>query len=137
MATSIRGYAAHIFYGSSIHWSVDDLDAGVELPPAERGQALRIVKEALNNVHAHSGAIEVIITIRRDSAGVEIEVADDGVAAEPALFSSAPGHRGLATMRDRAAVMGGTCTFEASVPHGCTVRIVVPRIRPWRTRSSD
>jgi signal transduction histidine kinase len=137
LAWSIRRHAAQIFDGSMTHWSVDDIDAGAELSPAERSQALRITKEALNNVRAHAQAVEVIVTIRGDEAGIEIEVADNGVASNPAIFSSAPGHRGLATMRDRADIVGGTCTYEPTSPHGCTVRIQVPRTHPWRPRVSS
>jgi signal transduction histidine kinase len=130
LAESVRAHAAHLFRGSSIRWSVQDVDGGEELPHAERSQALRITKEALNNVHAHAQASEVIVSIRGDQDAVEIVVADDGVALDPAAFTSAPGHRGLATMRDRAAVVGGSCVLEASVPHGCTVRVSVPMARP-------
>jgi nitrate/nitrite-specific signal transduction histidine kinase len=107
---------------------VDDRDCGEELPEAERNQVLRIAREALNNAHAHSRASEVIVSIRGDEAGVEIVIADDGVAQDPTTFVSAPGHRGLATMQDRAAVVGGQCILEPSTPHGCTVRVVVPRV---------
>ena len=129
ISTSIRVQAAHIFDGSGTHWSVDDLDAGAELPGAERSQALRIVKEALSNVRAHAAAHEVVITLQGTEDGLEIVVSDNGVATDPEAFLSAAGHRGLATMRDRAAGVGGRCTFEPSSPTGCTVRIYIPRVR--------
>ena len=129
IAKSIRVQAAHIFDGTSTHWSVDDVDAGEELPQAEKSQALRITNEALTNAKTHARASEVIVTLRGEEDGVEIVVADNGVAADPEIFTSAPGHRGLATMLDRAAVVGGWCTVEPSAPHGCTVRLFVPRVR--------
>ncbi len=130
IAESLRRHAAHLFHDSPTGWSVDDVDDGPELPQAERSQALRIAKEALNNAHAHSRASQVVVTVSGHRDGVEIVVADDGVAVEPAAFVSAPGHRGLATMQDRAAAVGGRCTLEPSGTHGCTVRIVVPRAAP-------
>ena len=129
IAESIRTQAAHIFDGSSIHWSVDDIEGGEELGPAERSQALRVSKEALSNVRAHSRATEVIVTLRGDEAGVEIVISDNGRAAGPEDFVSAPGHRGLETMRDRAADFGGRCTIEPNTPHGCSVRLYMPRLR--------
>jgi signal transduction histidine kinase len=131
IAKSIRTQAAHIFDGSSIHWSVDDIDAGEELPRAEKSQTLRITNEALTNARAHAQATEVIVTVRGDEDGVEIVIADNGIAVDAETFTSARGHRGLATMRDRAAVVGGWCTIEPTPPHGCTVRIFVPHDRPW------
>jgi PAS domain S-box-containing protein len=127
-AESLRNFAAQIFDQTPIHWSVDDLDQGDELPDLERGQALRIAREALSNVRAHAEATEVIITLRGHEKGLEIVIGDNGAALDPASFVSAPGHRGLATMRDRAAILGGTCRVEAVSPHGCTVRVFVPRL---------
>jgi len=131
IAESIRSFAAQIFEGTSTHWSVDDIDVGEELPKVERSQALRITREALSNARAHAEATEVIVTLRGLDDGLEIVVSDNGLAVDPEAFVSAPGHRGLATMQDRAAVLGGSCAIEASVPHGCTVRVRVPRLKAW------
>ena len=131
IAESLRMFAAQIFEGTSMTWSVDDVDAGEELPQVERSQALRIAREALNNACAHAEATEVIVTLRGGEKGLEIVISDNGVAVDPESFVSAPGHRGLATMRDRAAILGGSCTMEPSSPHGCTVRVFVPRLQTW------
>jgi signal transduction histidine kinase len=131
IAESIRIFAAHIFDGSSVHWSVDDLDAGEELPQVERSQALRIAREALGNAHAHAEATEIIVTLRGTGHGLEIVISDNGMAVDPMSFVSAPGHRGLATMRDRAAILGGSCVMEPTSPHGCTVRVFIPRLQAF------
>jgi signal transduction histidine kinase len=131
IAESIRIFAAHIFDGSPVHWSVDDLDVGEELPQVERSQALRIAREAISNAHAHAEATEVIVTLRGTGDGLEIVISDNGMAVDPESFVSAPGHRGLATMRDRAAILGGSCTMEPTLPHGCTVRVFIPRLQAF------
>jgi PAS domain S-box-containing protein len=131
IAESICTFSAQIFDDTSIRWSVDAADGGAELPQVERSQALRIAREALSNARAHAEATEVIVTLRSNEDGLEIEVSDNGVAEDPESFVSAPGHRGLATMRDRAAILGGSCTLEPTSPHGCTVRVYVPRLQAW------
>jgi signal transduction histidine kinase len=131
ISESIRTFAAQIFDETSMHWSIDDLDAGAELPRVERSQALRIAKEALTNARAHAEATEVVVTLRGGDQGLEIVICDNGKAMDPASFLSAPGHRGLATMQDRAAILGGSCTMEPSLPHGCTVRVFVPRLQAF------
>lgn len=128
IADSIHTHAAHLFRGTPVHWSVDDSACHEDLPHAERTQTLRIAKEALNNVHAHARATEVTVTVSCDEDGMEVVIADDGIALDPTTFVSAPGHRGLATMRDRADAMGGTCVLEPTSPHGTTVRVSVPRV---------
>jgi signal transduction histidine kinase len=131
ISESIRIFAAHIFDGSPMHWSVDDVDAGEELPQVERSQALRIAREAISNAHAHAEATEVTVTLRGTGDGLEIVISDNGATVDPESFVSAPGHRGLATMRDRAAILGGSCTMEAASPHGCTVRVFIPRLQAF------
>jgi signal transduction histidine kinase len=76
------------------------LPAGVDL------SAYRIVQEALTNTlrHAHATVAEVTLRYRPDA--VEIEVVDDGRAANR-VVDARPG-LGLIGMRERTAVLGGT-----------------------------
>ncbi|WP_309650251.1 ATP-binding protein [Nocardioides sp.] len=94
-------------------------------------QALRIAKEALTNVRKHAGASTVEAVVRAVSGGVEVEVADDGVGVGEGHdeVTAAPGHRGFATMRDRAELVGGWCRLERR-PQGTRVRFWVPRVTP-------
>jgi PAS domain S-box-containing protein len=95
------------------------------LSQTDRGQALRIVKEALFNVRKHSGATHVSIAIVPEVQGVEITVRDDGAGFDVQGTATKPGHRGLANMRDRAAVAGGWCRIESG-ERGTTVRFWMP-----------
>ncbi|HEV7203480.1 MAG TPA: PAS domain-containing protein [Jatrophihabitans sp.] len=101
-------------------------DREAELKPSERGQALRVVKEALRNVraHAHAGIAQVVVRIV--DGGVEFVVADDGVGIDPETVTSPPGHHGLAGMRDRCEIAGGWFRFERSEPSGTQVRFFIP-----------
>ena len=90
IAESIRMFASQIFEGTSIHWSVDDVEAGAELPQLERSPALRIAREALSNARAHAEATEVIVTLSSGDDGLEIVVTDNGVAVDAESFVSAP-----------------------------------------------
>jgi signal transduction histidine kinase len=51
-------------------------------------------------------------------------VRDDGRGAE--TLSAAPGHIGLRTMRERAEVLGGSCTVRSTPGEGTTVELQVP-----------
>lgn len=77
---------------------------GPPLPAAVDVSAYRIVQESLTNVmkHAHAGRVE--IEVRREPDHLAVDVLDDG-RPEP----GEPGAgRGLAGMRGRAEVLGGT-----------------------------
>ena len=60
---------------------------------------------------------------------MEITVSDDGAGMPAPAVASAPGHRGLATMRDRAELAGGWLRFEPGAGGGTTVRFWFPDTR--------
>jgi signal transduction histidine kinase len=52
------------------------------------------------------------VTLRRGDQGVELRVADDGRGFE--LAGRRPGHLGLESMRERAALLDGQLEIESS-----------------------
>ncbi|QIN82347.1 histidine kinase [Rubrobacter tropicus] len=85
------------------------------LPAAVEVACYRIAQEALTNVVRHAGArsCRVRLSPRRDV--LELEVTDDGVG----LGENRGAGVGLASMRERAEELGGTCAIE-DAPHGGT-----------------
>jgi len=77
---------------------------GPPLPAAVDVSAFRIVQESLTNVMKHADAGRVEIDVRREPDHLAIDVRDDGRPAE----GEAGAGRGLAGMRERAEVLGGT-----------------------------
>jgi signal transduction histidine kinase len=80
-----------------------DLPAGADLA------AFRVIQEALTNVLKHAGASRCRVTLWYAASGVTITVADDGPGPDngPGPHESPVGH-GLAGMRERVAMYGGT-----------------------------
>jgi signal transduction histidine kinase len=74
------------------------------LPRAVDLSAFRIVQEALTNAMRHGGRCRARVTLRYGPDALELEIDDDGRGATGG--AGAPG-RGLAGMRERAAVLGG------------------------------
>ncbi|MCW2819142.1 MAG: domain S-box protein [Marmoricola sp.] len=127
LRASLVEAAEHVFLESPVRVEVHSDDS--ELPDLLLGQALRIVKEALTNVHRHSGAATVWIDVNRSGQGVEIRVRDDGNGPGPvgpdaqvgpdgqdgraSPAASTPGVtgrvRGIVAMRERAELSGGSC----------------------------
>ncbi|GAB3676918.1 sensor histidine kinase [Angustibacter aerolatus] len=121
---------------------VDVRTGGVgDLDPTQRIAALRVLDEALENVHRHAGASRVTVTLSGDDRVVELEVQDDGVGlgGEPAVRR---GRFGVVGMTERAGVVGGHLVVEdaRSAPEpdvidlrdplprkGTRVRLTVPR----------
>ena len=100
--------------------------AGPPVPlPAPVGLAVyRIVQESLTNVVRHAGRVATTVGLRHDGGYLYVEVVNDGGAA-PAAFSDGTG-MGLAGMRERAAVLGGTLEAGPRPGGGFAVRARLP-----------
>jgi signal transduction histidine kinase len=75
-------------------------------------------KEALTNVRRHSGASEVLVSLRLDGDDLVAEVADDGRGFDP----KGPAGIGLRSMRERAAAFGGKLEIESGPSEGTRMR---------------
>jgi signal transduction histidine kinase len=94
------------------------------LPAVVDVSVYRIVQEALTNVLKHAGPARAEVTIGREQDTVTIEVTDDGTG-QYGNGSSGRG-RGLAGMRERAAVFGGELVAGPRPGGGFTVRARLP-----------
>jgi signal transduction histidine kinase len=76
-----------------------------ELPEGAELAAYRVVQESLTNTRKHGGlAATAAVTLRYEPDGLTVEVTDDGIASP---YDEPAGH-GLAGMRERIAMYGGT-----------------------------
>jgi signal transduction histidine kinase len=78
------------------------------------GSLFGIAQEAIANAGQHAGASRVVLTLRPVDDEVELRVSDDGhgfVDVDPRSETD-PGHIGLASMRERAALIGGRLSIE-------------------------
>jgi signal transduction histidine kinase len=93
------------------------------LPPGVDLSAYRIVQEALTNALRHAGraSARVGVTYRADE--VEVQVSDDGTGT---VVPEAGGGHGLAGMRERVRLFGGTLEAGPTPTGGFSVRAVLP-----------
>ena len=87
-----------------------DMDVGARadrppVPAAVDTSVYRIVQEALTNVMKHAGPCSVCVRVAATADAVEVEVRDDGAGASVPAGGEG---RGLAGMRERALLLGGT-----------------------------
>ncbi|GGJ05008.1 hypothetical protein GCM10010885_12690 [Alicyclobacillus cellulosilyticus] len=98
------------------------------LSPAKQVGLYRLVQEAFNNVHKHAEASSVHVRMGVEAGHFFLEVRDDGRGFRPEDIP--PGHYGLAGMRERAHVLGGTLEVKSQVGAGTTVTVRIPLSRP-------
>jgi len=124
LAESLRRYAllAGRAHGIPVRLTASDVDVP-ELDPRVQAAAFRVAQEALHNALRHSGASEVSVTLSRARGRVVLEVSDDGTGFDPELAS---GGLGLASMRERAAAVGGVLRVSSAPGKGTRVRLAVP-----------
>jgi signal transduction histidine kinase len=104
---------------------VDELD---DEPPSQARMILyRIAQEVLTNARKHSHAEHVTVRLYDADDGIAMEITDDGVGFEPQeAIVAAPGHMGLAAIRERAEMAGGRCELHSLPGEGTTFDIWLP-----------
>lgn len=120
MLAAIREQAAQ-FSSPELTVSVNAPETLPPLPAAVEVAAYRIVLEALTNVARHAQARRCTIRLQLVD-GLSIEVLDDGLGL-PGLPSEGVG---LASMRERAAELGGDCALMRPPGGGTLVRARLP-----------
>ena len=93
-----------------------------DIGPRARAEVVRVVQEALTNVHKHADATVVRVTVASGDA-LRIGVVDNGRGFHP---ESVDGGFGLDSMRQRAALIGGTLSISSQPHDGTRIELVVP-----------
>ena len=101
--------------------------ARLDMPNEMCGALFGIAQEAVANAGRHADAATVDLTLTADNGAVVLRVRDDGrgFGDVSPLGPREPGHLGLASMRERAEIVGGRLAIESS-DAGTEVRVVLP-----------
>jgi signal transduction histidine kinase len=103
------------------------IESPEELPPlpaAVEVAAYRIAQEAMTNIVHHAQAGECVVSLDIDETGgmLRLDISDDGRG----LPSGRGRGVGIASMRERAAELGGECIVESLLAGGTRVRASLP-----------
>ena len=99
------------------------------IPAALRTVIFRITQEALNNIAKYSGADWMLLSLRKTKGTLVLVVRDNGrgFEIEKALTKeSTERGLGLASMRERSELSGGTFSIESSPGKGTVVQVTWP-----------
>ncbi len=89
------------------------LDETSRLPTLIETAIYRVVQEALTNVARHSGATTVSVIVERRDGQVCAIVEDDGCGFDPAAADAGSPGLGLAGIRERIGLLGGSFEIES------------------------
>ena len=96
-------------------------DSVGSLPPEQDGVLAWCLREAVTNVVRHSGATRCEVKLSRDDGSATLDVNDDGKGA-----ASLNGGSGIAGMRERVVLVGGTLDVTTG-EGGLRLRVRVPQ----------
>lgn len=129
LAAALRGLRDRM---ATLHGLRVDLEVEADVEPPDKGVRtflFRSVQELLLNVVKHAGTDRAQVTLRCVDDQCEVEVREEGRGFDPTesgLDSASEGGSGLARIRERAKVMGGSMEVEAAPDEGSTIRLRVP-----------
>jgi signal transduction histidine kinase len=111
-------------YKIAVDLTPNEFDSS-DLPPAVQMGVYRILQEALTNVARHSGAKAVSIRFTHPATALLVEVTDNGRGFDTKGVAASSNRLGIQSMRERAAMLGGTFTFT-SKRTGTRILVQIP-----------
>lgn len=127
LAVALQRYVAEYSttHNIAVDLALDETDARNLLPVVQLA-VFRVVQEALTNVVKHSGATAIRVRLARSANGLKTTIADNGRGFEPdAVSAHSEAHLGLQSMRQRAAILGGTLRIRSG-GRGTTIAVRMP-----------
>jgi signal transduction histidine kinase/ABC-type uncharacterized transport system substrate-binding protein len=116
-----------------VRLELDDGDIPERLPRDAALCLYRIMQEGLRNVARHAQASRVEVRLRCFDGGLQLSIRDDGVGFDTAR--RAGGSLGLASMQQRATLVGGKMHIDSGRGRGTTLVAWVPLPRGESRRS--
>ena len=103
-----------------------DIPADLALRPPDAELVYRVAQEALRNAATHARAATITVRIARTGSALVLTVEDDGRGFDVGA-ARAPGHLGLALLRDLATDAEATLEVRSEPGRGTTIRLDVPQ----------
>ena len=128
LVPTLRWYIQSHVQGLGPAVVIDFEEAGMRLPGEMETALYRITQEALANAVRHSSATKVYVRLVTKPGFVSLAVIDNGVGFEPdrVLHADRRSGVGLASVRERVELVGGTVNVESAVGRGTRVYVVIP-----------
>jgi signal transduction histidine kinase len=124
LAEAIESFTDEVARDSGVffHREIEEID---DLPAPIALLVFHITREGLMNALKHAQASDMWIRVREDDDDIVLQLEDNGRGFNTNL-PGPEGHFGMAMMRDRAKVGGGSFEVESEVGKGTTITVRFP-----------
>jgi two-component system sensor histidine kinase UhpB len=119
LESALRTLASQINKRSGIDIAVRVETDPTPLPANISATLYRVAQEALKNIEMHAKAKKATVDVAAFPGRIRIEVADEGSGFDPRKMDRVTGRSGLASVKDRVLLAGGTMMID-SKPNGGT-----------------
>jgi signal transduction histidine kinase len=89
----------------------------------------RVLQEALVNGFRHAGGVGQHVDVRTEGQRLLVQISDCGQGFDPSKAAS-DGHMGLAGMRERIEILGGSFDLQSMPGKGTHIRVTLPLVVP-------
>lgn len=126
LATCLKSLCNGINAASEIPVSFESLGQSISIEQNQKVNLYRITQEAVNNAIKHSQAEQISVQLNEDEDFIQLTIEDDGKGFSTGVAIDQSVHHGLANMRERAEIMGGSLTIESDENRGTLIIVEVP-----------
>lgn len=100
-----------------------EIDPTVVMSGDQKLVIYRITQEALNNISKHASAQQVLLHFRVNYEKIVLIIQDDGQGFD--LSNTPTDHFGLSFMKERAEVIGASCSITSQVGEGTLIQVII------------
>jgi signal transduction histidine kinase len=97
-----------------------------------RGELFLILREGIRNAVRHSRASTVAVEVNINKYWARSTIEDNGRGFEPRKEAAQPNGAGLASIRERTSLLGGTLNLRSEPGKGTKIEILLPLARSSR-----
>ena len=119
LESALRSLAKQVYERSGVSVTVSASIPGEPIPANISATLFRVAQEALRNIEMHASAGSAKVDVCARNGSIRLEVMDDGCGFDQARARIPVGRSGLARVRDRVALAGGSMSID-SIPNGGT-----------------
>ena len=124
LVAALREYVSKQLSRAEIRLDFNVDGTEVAIDPTHSIAAYRIVQEIISNIVKHSSAKRVDMSLSFEAEYLQITVRDDGIGFDVDLDNSE--QIGLASIRERASLLGGNVEIMSTMGEGTVVLLQVP-----------